>query len=167
MSTHLIKSSLDIAASQLLSWLRQKRTRSIGKPFFTQKFSQVLSRSVWGWTVYETTCPLLPLDTELANYVPLRQSSSAYTYKSSSMNLLRCRVVQCRVQIKPANGHKTKPYPHQSILIRETNIIHTTPNHHYHKPIQSKHFSSWCNKLLAKLWLQPNKNSFPPKKIIV
>ena len=25
-----------------------------------------------------------------------------------------------------------------------------SPNHH-HKPIQPKHFSSWCNKLLAKL----------------
>ena len=56
------------------------------------------------------------------------------------------------------NGLKTKLYPLQSILIREINITHTTPNHHYHKPIQSKHF---------KLWLQSNKNPFLQKKFIV
>ena len=65
----------------------------------------------------------------------------------------------------PANGLETKLYPHQSILIREINIIHTTPNHHNHKPIQPKYFSSCCNKLLAKLWLQPNKNPFLQKKL--
>ena len=67
----------------------------------------------------------------------------------------------------PANGLETKLYPHQSILIRKINITHTTPNHHHHKLIQLKYFSSWCNKLLAKLWLQPNKNMFLQKKFIV
>jgi len=37
--------------------------------------------------------------------------------------------------ISPANGLKTKLYSHQSILIREINITHTTPNHHHHKSI--------------------------------
>jgi len=37
--------------------------------------------------------------------------------------------------ISPANGLEIKLYPHQSILIREINITHTTPNHHHHKSI--------------------------------
>ena len=66
-----------------------------------------------------------------------------------------------------ANGLKTKLNPHQSIFIREINITHTTPNHYHHKPIQPKHFSSWCNKLLAKLWLQSNNNLFLKKNYSV
>ena len=42
----------------------------------------------------------------------------------------------------PTNGLEIKLNPHQPILVREINIIHTTPNHHHHKPIQPKHFSS-------------------------
>ena len=42
----------------------------------------------------------------------------------------------------PTNGLKTKLYPYKSILNREINITHTTPNHYHHKPIQLKYFSS-------------------------